>query len=308
MAVIVPYLNNAKFFDIRTLVLAVSLIPFHYFSFGHNSLMDTAMGYDLRDPSKKHHPLVSGVISLHFAHNVIHWGLALLITWASIFTLIVSPNPAVALLCLMLWVAFGHGYNDGLSKESIFGFMSISICWVGATAWGWFLSHSSLDLLGVIYLAYTFFTILFQISWSGFIKEMALEERSNILKLMGAKIVERDGPYFEPSFAMYYGIAVKVINLSIGMVLLSMRYSVFGLVMFVVFYTIALLFMWKLVLPRPYRRGKELFNMSIEEIATIYLPIPIMMSAVEASVLMVVGVLYFFMVNFILWERPYPRV
>ena len=317
LCILVPYLHNAVFFDLRTLTLALSAVLFHYFSFGANSLMDTAMGYDRKDPGKQHHPLISGAIKLHEAHNVIHWGLAVLTAWATVLTLWISPNPGVAMAALILWVAFGHAYNDGLSKESVFGFMSISICCTASSAWGWFLSHETLGEVGSIYLAYIFFTILFQISYSGFVKELAIRERSNILTRMGAllDVTWKGETEFKPGKAIFYGILVKGSNLFLGGLLL---WSSIGSVMVVgavlrgVFYVffagLALFYLYKLVRPRIYKRGKELLNMSLEEICTIYAVIPIMLRLLESSVLMSIGVLYFFGICLILWGKPYPRV
>ena len=310
LCILVPYLHNAIFFDLRTLILAVSAVLFHYFSFGANSLMDTAMGYDREDPSKQHHPLVSGVIKLQEAHNVIHWGLAILTAWATLLTLWISPNPGVAMAALIFWVAFGHAYNDGLSKESLFGFMSISICCTASAAWGWFLSHGSLDNLGALYLAYVFFTILFQISWSGFIKEMQIGERSNILTRIGAllDVTWKGEKEFKPGKSIFYGYFIKVFNLILGGFLLWPQYSWVRLVWYMLLVTLASFYLDKLTKPRIYNRGKELLSMSVMEILTIYLMIPIMLGFLEASLLMAAGVLYFFILNLILWGKPYPRV
>jgi len=340
LCILVPYLHNASFFDLRTLLLAVSTVLFHYFSFGANSLMDTAMGYDQKDSGKQHHPLISGAIELHKAHNVIHWGLAVLTAWATALTLWISPNPATAMAALILWVAFGHAYNDGLSKESLFGFISISICCTASSAWGWFLSHGSLDNLGALYLTYVFFTILFQISWSGFIKEIGIRERSNILSRMGAHldVTWKGEREFKPGKAVFYGVSVKGFNLFLGGLLLWFSIGpprlecfqgnlddvlptcvVAGILVtlvnrvilcsfYIFFVGLALLYLHKLTKTRIYNRGKELLNMSLLEISTIYLPIPLMLGILEASILMVIGVLYFFTVNLMLWGKLYPRV
>lgn len=316
LCILVPYLHNAVFFDLRTLTCALSAVLFHYFSFGANSLMDTAMGYDRKDPSKQHHPLISGAIKLHEAHSVIHWGLAILTTWATLLTLWISPNPRMAMAALILWVAFGHAYNDGLSKESLFGFMPISVCCTASSAWGWFLSHETLGEVGSTYLAYVFFTILFQISWSGFIKEMQIRERSNILTRMGAllDVTWKGEKVFKPGGSLFYGVFVKGFNLFLGGLLLwiSIGLTLVNVVLRCVFYVffagLALFYLYKLTKPRIYKRGKELLNMSLEEIATIFLPIPIMLGLSESAALMAIGVLYFFTINLVLWGKPYPKV
>lgn len=277
----------------------------HLFSFGHNSLMDTAMGYDLRDPSKKPHPLVAGRIKLSDAHKIIHWGSALLAVLGIAITYLMSPAPFLALTCFLLFVVFGNAYNSGLSKVSLLGFLPISICFAAIGAWGWLLASPSLGTLGWVLVAYFFFTILFQIGWSGFIKEMGVRERSNLLIKLGAKL---RGGKFEPGPARYYGYGVKLINLSLGGVLLYLAFSWQGLVSLLFFGGIALYFLHQLTKYRKYIRDRELMNMSLEEVATIFLPLAIVAPLVPALALMAFGFAYFIGINKLLWAAPHPRV
>jgi len=309
LLVLVPYLTNVPFLDLKTLILALTLVLIHYFSFGHNSLMDYVMGYDQRDHSKSHFPLNRGVIRLTAAHNVIHWGLSLLTVWSAFLTVWISPNPFMAITCLLFWVAFGQAYNDGLSKESPLGFLAISVCSTASGMWGWFLSHVSLDSLGAIFSGYVFLTILFQISYSGFLKELEVGERSNILTRMGARIeVLRYHKIFRGGRARFYGWFIKVFNLILGWSLWYLRPSVAGLVTLVILSTIALIYLHKLTKPRTYERKKELMAMSIEEICTIYIPLFVLLSPLEALVLASVGIIYFFGINKWIWGVSHPAV
>jgi len=310
LLVLVPYLMNAQFLDLKTLVLALTLILIHYFSFGENSLMDAAMGYDQRDPSKRYHPLISSGIKIHEAHNVIHWGLSALTAWTVFLTLWISPNAAIAMTALILWVAFGHAYNDGLSKESPFGFLAISICCTASGAWGFFLSHVAIDTLGILYLGYVFFTILFQISYSGFIKELEIRERSNILTRMGAflDVTWKGEKVFKPGGAWIYGWFVKVSNLLLGLSLLLHHYSLVGSVTFIILMSVALFYLYRLTKPRKYERNKDLLAMSLEEVATIYIPLFVLLPPLESATLGIIGILYFFLINKVLWLVPYPAV
>lgn len=315
LLVLVPYLTNAPFFDIKTLILAVYCILIHYFSFGHNSLLDSCTvpkigepTYDASDPAKSHHPLVRGTISLHQAKNVILWGLSGLTTLIILFTFMVARNVVFAITSLFLFFVFGVMYNEGLSKESLFGFLAISICFTSLGAYGWFLSHNVLNRLGWLLIFYFFMTILFQISYSGHLKELELKERSNILVKMGASV--EDGN-FHPSYASVYGGVIKFVNVPIlGGWLLRVGYGfdIPRLIWLSVMIVLVCRYLFKLIEPRKYQRGKELFNMSIMEILTIYTPIPLVLPWFEAALLMVMGILYFFGTNLALWRTLYPRV
>jgi len=306
---LMPYLVGASFFEAKTLVLAFLLLLIHYFSFGHNSLMDAAMMYDQRDLSKRHHPLVSGKIKLQAAHNVIHWGLAVLTVFAAAVTVVWAVNVAVAMVCLMAWVSFGHAYNDGLSKESLFGFLSISLCFTAMGGWGWFLSHRDLNPGGIIYLAYAFLTILYQTSWSGFIKEMQLRERSNILVRMGAKLDETFwGKKLLPGKSRFYAYLVKGSGLVLAGLLCWLNFSLVRLVVLVLLGAAVIWLLYQTTRSRVYDRPKELKWMSCMEICTIYLVLPLLIDWPAALMLMAFGAIYFFACNKVLWGVSYPKV
>jgi hypothetical protein len=307
LLILVPYLTNASLFSLEALAVGLFALLAHWVSFGHNSLMDTAMGYDRKDPSKSHHPLVAGRISMAAAHNVIHWSLSGLAVVAILISLALSPNPTLAIISIFLWFVFGYAYNSGLSKECLLSFLPISICFAAMGAWGWFLSHSTLDRLGWLLLAYFFMTILFQISWSGHLKELELKERSNLLVKMDTKV--EDGR-FTPGYGMVYGSVIKFVNVPVlGALLLVENFEITRLVWFSAMIVLVARYLFKLVRPRQYVRSRELRNMSAMEILTIYAPIPLVLPWVESAILMLFGVIYFLVVNRLLWGvASYPRV
>lgn len=305
LLILVPYLTNATMFSLETLAIGLFALFVHWISFGHNSLMDTAMGYDLADSSKSHHPLVAERISMPTGHNVIHWGLCVSAILAILISLTISPNPTLALVSIFLWFVFGYAYNSGLSKECLLSFLPISICFTAMGACGWFLSHDSLDRLGWLLLVYFFMTILFQISWSGHLKELELKERSNILVKMGARVEKGT---FLPGYAAVYGLIIKVINVPILASLLIEGLDPSKMLWLGVMTVSTSVTLAYLICPRRYNRAKELRNMSIMEILTIYTPIPLVLPWLEATILMLFGVAYFILMNKALWGVEYPRV
>jgi len=308
--VMLPYLMNANLFTFESLLLFGYCILVHWISFGHNSLMDTAMGYDQRDPSKKHHPLITGTISLSTAHNVIHWSLCGLAVVAILISLYFSYNPLAAIICIFLWFVFGYSYNSGLDKECTLSFLPISICFTAMGAWGYFLSHHSIGLIGWVLLSYFFFTILFQISWSGHLKELELRERSNILTRMGARVdvTWKGEKLFVPGKAWIYAWFIKGFNVILGGLLCFYNFTLVRLAYWVLLASSTLLYLHKLTKPRVYRRSRELLSMSIMEILTIYTPIPLVLPWLDAIILMIIGVIYFFGMNKLLWKVSYPKV
>jgi 4-hydroxybenzoate polyprenyltransferase len=279
----------------------------HYWSFGCNSLLDTAMGYDVKDPSKQHHPLVSGRISLHVAHQVIHFGIMALAVAGIVLTLLVSPNPSMALACFSIYIVGGYAYNAGLDKESIFGFIPISVCFAALSGWAWFLTHETLTEVGKAIIGYVLLVILFQISYSGHLKEITVGERGNLLRKLGAKV---ENNRFDPGKGGLYGVAVKFASLYVAFCLMTYLYEIpIGVfAWFVVISALIIIWLRKLTKPRVYNRNKDLVNMSIMEVLSIYLIIPLVLGWATSAILMLFGIIYFFMMNVVLWGKPYPKV
>jgi len=286
----------------------------HFTGFGLNSYLDTAMGYDLRDPAKKTHPLCNRKISLSSACRVLNWGACLTVLFGVLVTL-QAQNPTLALSAFLIYIVFGYSYDCGLSKIDPMSFISISVSFTALGAWAWFLSHPSIGLMGIVLLAFIFMTIWFQVGFSGFIKEMRIRERSNLLIKLGARlrgfmVSEKQGGkvYFAPGHSIFYGYAVKITNLALGAALLYLVFSWQGFISLLFFGSIALCFLHQLTKRREYVRNRELMNMSLMEVATIFLPLLIVVPLIPALALMIFGFGYFLICNKILWAAPHPRV
>jgi hypothetical protein len=301
--ILTPYLAGGGSAEGALALAALGLLA-HWLSFGANSLHDWLGGWDRVDPSKAHHPLVAGRMRMEDAVRVIHWGLPLLMLWGTLLTLRVSPEPLWALVALYSWYVWGMAYNLGLSKVSVLGFVPISVCFTSMAAWGWLLSHGGVGGVGGTWLGYVFFTTLFQISWSGHLKDMAVRERGNLLVKLGARL---EGGVFDPGPSRWYGRTVKLANILTGWMLLAYSPDLWRILWYVFWASVALRYLRRLTAARTYERGRELFNMSVEEVATIYLPL-LMLEPAEAAAVAAFGLLYFFGMNRALWGASYPRV
>ena len=171
-SVTVPYLLAGGDPRLIPVLLPLSL-ALHYASFGHNSVMD--YWYDVKDVHKKHHPLVSGEISLRRGHQVIHTLMCLVALTFTALTLLVSPKPSYALASLLLCTVFGHAYNDGLDKNTIHSWAPISLCFASMAAYGWFLAGGEVNKVFVLLLAVVFSSIFYQIAFEGNLKDICVE-------------------------------------------------------------------------------------------------------------------------------------
>jgi len=325
LVILLPYLavGGAVFLSWKTLALALYATLLHWWTFGHNSLMDCAMGYDEKDPSKSHHPLPGKDISLHDAHNTIHWGLALLMVAGAVTSTAIGANPLLATTCLLLYAALGHAYNDGLSKETIHGWLPISACFSALAGFGWFLGHTGINWLGCAFLAYVFLTQVFEIGWEGNLKELAVAgqvERENLLRRMGATIqtytpvVDQHEtawiPHyrFEPGSSRIFGLAVKMAAWTLASVIILAAQQALLIMWWICLTAAVVAFLTFLTEPREFNRANELRAMSAMEIVSIYFPIPILVNWPVAIVLMLAGITYFYGMNKFIWGVDYPKV
>jgi len=320
LLVMVPFLVG--FPDpFQILTLAILMFFIHWSSFGENSVLDFTQGYDRVDPAKSHHPLPSGKIDVSRAINVIHVSKALCAVVAIILMFSWSPNPALAMAMLFLWYVWGTAYNAGLSKETVFGFIPIVICFATMAAWGWFLMQPTLNAIGWTYVIYCGAVILFQIAWSGHLKDLEQFERSNLLIRLGARIETMSkiitvgnqitSEYFNPKIkAMLFGLFSK----GLGIIILWSLFLQTGLqidkLIWTFIITLGMFFLLiMLVIPRYWNKIKEMKKMSMMEVLSIFAPIPLLLNWGAAITLMVFAFAWFYLANKYLWgTRLYPKV
>jgi len=181
--VAVPYLLAGGHPGLLVVLLPLSLL-LHYASFGHNSVMD--YWHDVSDPHKKHHPLVSGVIDLRRAHQVVHAMLCAGTGLMVLLTLLASPRPAEALAALLMYVALGHAYNDGLGKHMTHSWAPISLCFTCLVAYGWFLGGGEANAVLALLLAAALSTMFYQIAFEGNLKDVCHED--NLLRRLAREL------------------------------------------------------------------------------------------------------------------------
>jgi len=179
-SLVVPYLlaGGRDAFTFAALFALGHLL--HFFSFGHNSLMD--YWHDLKDPSKRHHPLPSGAIRLEDAHALIHSGLAATLALLATLLWFKSVNPALSLAFALMYVVLGHAYNDGLDHYAKHSWIPISLCFTALVGAGWSTAGGLREEVFML-LAWAFLTVLFQIAYEGNLKDLwNPAEKYNLLR------------------------------------------------------------------------------------------------------------------------------
>lgn len=154
-----PFLS---FFNGAVVLLATLL---HWLAFGHNTLMDTARGFDKENPHRKHDPLVSGSLQLDTAHNWVNL-LEILAAIAGVSLIAVSSgNQVAALSFLILFAIAGHAYNDGLDRSTIWGFIPYTLSYTSLCAASYFLHATTLTPLFDFAIVYIILVEIFELAW-----------------------------------------------------------------------------------------------------------------------------------------------
>lgn len=301
LLITIPFLaGGGTLFSFQGILLILFAWTSHLTSFGHNSLMDFQGGWDKEDPHKQHHPLCRGVISLKQANNVIHTLLFVLAISGICLTFLGTGNQFYAVICLLLWIVAGHGYNDGLSKTLLPSFLPINTSIAFAGLFGYFLAAQEFSMFSLMIALYIFLTIWFETSIEGNLKEIQAREE-NLLVWMGAKC---DGKHFHPGrYVIIYGFLIKLAAIYIAIVLLRGQPLWLGAIA-LIFQIMMIFLALLLMMPQKWNRRTILKYCALEEVLSIYLLCIILLPIIgylEGLALMIGGIIYFYLFNKVEW-------
>ena len=312
-SILVPYLIAGGRDLITIMAIFVLGTIAHFFSFGHNSLMD--YWYDVKDPNKKHHPLESGEIKFETAHKVIHYGMVLTCLGFVALTYYVSPSPVLALMSLIGYIVFGHAYNDGLDKNTSHSWISISLCFTSLALYGWFLGTGEVNAITVLIAVWAFLTIVYQIAWEGNLKDLwNPAEKHNLLRTW----VEYDWsgtPIKFTSKAVSFGfMAIRLgwNTVILGMIAYYLNAGLMNWIMYVAFTfieTLAVIDIHDTAEHSLWSRDVLLERFGVAEAVEFFRLIAISLQPAIVLTLVSYGLLYFVLMNRLLWGSKFgPKV
>jgi hypothetical protein len=269
--------------------------------------MDTSRGYDKENPHRKHDPLVSGEIQLDEAHIYINW-LLIFAAFAGIVLVLSSPGlQVISLSFFVLFVVAGHTYNDGLDKSSVLAFIPYTLAYSSLCAASYFLYETILTPLFVLSLLYIVFTLVFQVGWEIYLKDIQNEKEPNLLRELKCKV---EKGRFKCSFrARLFGYLVKIgvfvplfltgwVNIQATLQGVS---ALILLVFTVVFAVLEIEY-------RDYDYDRYVLFILIEDFASILL-LPVVIVGAIGGISVVAMVIYTFvwyvLFNMLTWASPY---
>lgn len=305
MCLLVPYLlaGGRNVVDFAVLFVLGHLL--HFFSFGHNSTMDYWL--DIYDPSKKHHPLVSGRIQLFDAHKVVHYGGCL--TAIAVVLYSIYRNP-ISLAPFLLYVVFGHAYNDGLDHLTYHSWIPISFCFAFLSMYGYVLAVGSVTVVSVAISVWCFLVMVYETAFEGSYKDLwnPLEE-TNLLRRYQ---VSANPPVIRSDVAMVFFILRSVVNTSVILllaILLLRQLHYLTLALLVLLTVLEVVFSYKL-----YRyassgaRREDVLDLFGKAEVTEFFRIA-SLTGYFVFFFVVYGLVYYVLMNRVLWGTKFgPRV
>ena len=266
-------------------------LGWHYFGFLQNNVFDYK--YDKMDPNKQHFPLVSGRVSYRSAFIVAHAGLALLFVYGSILV-----GNGLGIMLIVIGYISGMVYNY-YSKQIIWKPIPIAVCFSVLPLISYVSVGMSPSYEALLLWLFVFMTMLFQIGYSGELKDIDRQE-NNILRKIGSEIG-----------VSLYAIILKAGNLLVGVLILDAVGIASPEVLIAPFLLMLLI---SIVLERQindyikwsqgvWDRDAALKNMSFMEVLTYWFLV-----AVSADILgriYTVGWFFLPVVWFFLWNKAY---
>jgi len=191
-------------FSIHFLLWFLCGVLYHVCGFIHNNITDVA--YDSVDPSKKHFPLVSGLINFRKADEIDRYLMILFCFYASYLTML-QPIPT---FFLILAISGGLLY-DYYSKVTPLAVPGVATAWGILPIISYYSTTSNFSPVIIYLVAYTWMQVFIQISVLGFLKDLEAPRENNFLRILGSHV---DSGVLSMSFgAILYMIVTKVVHM-----------------------------------------------------------------------------------------------
>lgn len=291
-------------FDVRALAWAFFALLFHAFGFLQNNIFD--YDYDKKDPSKAHHPLMTGEITVERA-----MGLDVLLCLATVaLQIALSLGNPIPTIVLLISILFGTLYNY-LCKRTLLGPLLITASLSTLVMVPYLSYASTLSPLMWLLVAFTAFLMLYQISVSGYLKDFKQTDEVNLLRAMGSRLEGDDLKLSLQAKAYAYTLtSIKfLLSGAIAVGLRTVTWAFLGAGSMAVAF---LLMSSKLTESGPFKHDKRVKQMALVEVLSYFA----LVFAVEGAIgwmgvaaLVLLPMLWFVVMNRIIWgTRLTPRV
>lgn len=289
-------------------LFAAFALLFHMTGFAMNNLADYE--YDKLDPYKKHFPLVSGRINYSNAMMVdiilfaVTYGFAILLVGGRIIPVIFAS------------VAFftGVGYNF-LNKRSKYGPTLISLSFSMLIPYVMLGDGYSHYIVILLYTAFAYLTMMYQISVSGYIKDIETPQY-NMLSKMGMRLLA--GQIIFGMSVVIYSAALRYAIVVTGLILVgfithtSTVVVIAYMTVYAIFQISTIILSGRMIRNQKWVRDRFLKRMSLIEIMN-YFSIAILFGIIYGAYwvifLIIFPIVWFIVFNrFMFHSTMFPRV
>ena len=305
--------------DIKVLLLMIFGWLYHNAGYGHNSAEDYIQGYDTEDPNKAHHPLQRGAIDPRTAR----YACIVMVVLTFVYGLFISGWDLTAMVLLAIITIAGALYNFA-GKRMKGKFIPIAAAHSLLLPFAFFGSGGSFAILAeypyfrettgavmIIGTSYLVLQIIYQIMIEGDLKDIDMDEAS-FLRSLGARI---DGGIFRAS-TLARGFSYMIKALSIGTLFWVLFLGRGGFLPYTVLSGLAVFMLIiddKLMGDRHWDHSDTLRSMAAMEVISTFALVtaiaPLIDGIFNASVIMVLSIGYFIVLNRYLWGTYLrPRV
>ncbi|MGC9084228.1 MAG: UbiA family prenyltransferase [Anaerolineae bacterium] len=295
------YIGGMRLPQLLLLVLLGWMV--HVAGFGMNSLVDYLHGYDAADPSKRHHPLPSGRLTVAQAMSFVF-----AMQLASVFYFMILSRSYIADAAFAAYVASGWIYNLTAKEHKVPAMFELGVS-MGAL----FLAGAA--LLGIlnptIILAsiYTGIVAVYQIGVDGDLKDLdARTPERNVLRDLGT--------YVDDSGTMHtsrggYALALSVSAAkAVAFALVAATISpIWGIAMGAMGAITFTYFALAMMRPGPFDHARRLKIIGLCEVwsyvALVIALFPLMLSwaPIAVALYLVAPVAYYYAMNRIMWPE-----
>lgn len=293
-----------------TIILPIILFLIHMFSYAHNSIVDTLLGYDIEDGNKKH-GYVDGTLDKQKGIRNINW----LFTILGSITLIISffaANTTMAFLGFGMFTFFGFIYNVGQSKEAKYGFITMAISYIGLAIWSFALSNPIITVDGVCLFIYVGIVVLVQIAIFGELKDIEYDKYSIVrdldIKIENGKMIHTWKTQLIYGLSrllmivpIVFTLVISYHSMALWRFILCCLWVAFAIIMFG-------LSIKYILREQEWNRRKIFLMINIIELIVIFLPFPLFVRFTWTIVIAISTLLLWVIINKIIWNDFVQKV
>lgn len=248
---------------------------YHVAGYSHNSCTDYKLGGDVEDPNKQHHPLNDGRLEYSAAMGYVTF-LMISLALYSMTAISYFQSGGVAVLlavAIIVQIIFGVGYNL-LNNVTDFKFIFITISHTLVFLISYVASGGTFTWVFASLLIFVFLWVVFQISVSGEIKDIRVDE-SNFMIRMGTRVHEHtalgDDRLYPSTGSIAWSAVIHVLMASAlaPIVLNNSLTSTPQMIALCVLYLVMVYLGSRVIDSGKYNRDKRVSNMALVELLAL---------------------------------------